>query len=403
MNKRFILIVLDSFGIGEMDDTKFVRPADIGANTCLHLLDNLENVNDWFCLEKLGLMNTIGKNVNGLNIQDKAIFGKSKLKHYGADTFFGHHEIAGTDPKKPIFQKFNSNIDDVEMDLKNNGYNVERVYRGNIAILKVDNQLCIGDNIETDPGQAINVTASLDDAGRKKIQDVGHIVRKHYQVPRIIAFGGSDVSIDDILRNIVKKGDFIGIDAPGSGVYNKNYHVIHIGYGIDSSVQVMQALKDKSIKATLYGKVADIVENPAGDRKPGVDTRYIFNMLKKDLEKNEEGFYFVNIQETDLAGHAQDPKRYLDVLKICNNEISEIINMLTDDDILLVTADHGNDPFIGHSKHTREFVPIMIYKKNNNKLIDLGTRDTLSDLGATVADFFSTHIKNGKSFLDQLK
>lgn len=402
MTKRFIVIVLDSFGIGEMDDTKIVRPEDVGSNTCLHLLDRLEDVSEWKTLEQLGLMNTIGRDIKGLKMQDQAIFGKSKLKHFGADTFFGHHEISGTNPKKPIFKDFNSNIDAVEKDLISKGFSVERVYRGDIAVLKVDNQMCVGDNVETDPGQAINVTASLDDAGWEKIQKVGHIVRKHYQVPRIIAFGGSNVSIDDILNNIVEKGKFIGIDAPGSGVYDSNYHVVHIGYGIDSSVQVMQALKDKNIQATLYGKVADIVENPAGELKPGVDTKYIFDMLKADLNKNEKGFYFVNIQETDLSGHAQDPDRYLKVLSICNIEISEIIGMLTEEDILLVTADHGNDPFIGHSRHTRENVPIMIYRKNNDKLIDIGTRETLSDIGATVADYFDTKISQGKSFYREI-
>ncbi|WP_200276981.1 hypothetical protein, partial [Rhodovulum adriaticum] len=207
MSRRFILLVLDSFGVGEMEDTKEVRPNDIGSNTCLHLLEKLEDISDWDIFEKLGLMNVIGKEIKGLKPQDKAIFGKSKLRHFGADTFFGHHEMSGTRPKKPVFQKFNSKIDSVEEDLKKHGYEVERVYRGGVAILKVDNQLCIGDNIETDLGQAINVIGSVDKAGWEKIQKIGHIVRKHYQVPRIIAFGGSEVTIDNILKNIVQKGD----------------------------------------------------------------------------------------------------------------------------------------------------------------------------------------------------
>lgn len=403
MNRRFIVVVLDSFGIGEMEDTKIVRPMDIGANTAIHLLEKLENKESWNTFEKLGLMNVYGKDCYGLKKSKKAIFGKSKLKHFGADTFFGHNEMAGTIPVKPIYQRFNLRVDELEEDLTKNGYDVERIYDGNTCILKVDNELTIGDNVETDPGQAINVTGALDYCGWEKIKNVGNITRKHFEVPRIIAFGGSDVTIDDILSAIVKKGDYMGVNAPESGVYKKNYHVVHLGFGIDPSVQVMAALKKENKKATLYGKVADIVSNPAGELKPGVDTKFIFSMLEDDLNKNEDGFYFVNIQETDLAGHAQDPERYLEVLSLCNVELEKVMDVLTDEDILLVTADHGNDPFIGHSRHTREYVPILVYKKGNDKLINIGTRETLADIGATVADYFGTKIDFGSSFLNYLK
>ncbi len=408
MKKKFILIVLDSFGIGEMDDTKEVRPRDIGSNTALHLLEQLKDPNDWRVLERLGLANAMGLDPESalgkkLKPQTTAITGKSKLKHFGADTFFGHQEIAGTDPKRPVFQLFNDKIDEVEQDLRAHGYEVERISVDGLSLLKVDDQLTVADNIETDPGQAINITGALDAAGWDKIQAVGHLVRQHFEVPRIIAFGGSGVTIREITDHIIKKGNALGIDAPGSGVYKKNYHVVHIGYGVDATVQVPAALEKMGVKANLYGKVADIVANPAGDLKPGVDTEEIFDRLIDDVKQDRASFYFVNIQETDLAGHAQDSVRYLDVLRLCNDKLEELIPLLGENDILLVTADHGNDPTIGHSQHTREFVPLLIYRKNNEKRIDIGTRETMADEGATVADFFGGSIVHGTSFLNDIE
>ena len=402
MNKKFVVIVLDSFGVGEMDDTSEVRPEDVGSNTALHLLEKLQEPSKLKNLEKLGLMNILGKNLNGLKMQNKAIFGKSKLKHYGADSFFGHQEISGTDPKKPIFQKFNSNIDDLEEDLISEGYEVERICRNNKCVLKIDNQMCIGDNIETDPGQAINVTGALDYSGWDKIKSVGMITRRHYQVPRIIAFGGSEVTIENITNSIKLKGEYIGVDAPESGVYNHNYHVVHIGYGVDTSVQLPTILSENNIKTNMYGKVADIVVNPKGESKTGVDTNYIFDMLLDDFKHNKSDFYFVNIQETDLAGHAEDYKRYLEILEISDKKIGELMELLSENDIMIVMADHGNDPFIGHSRHTRENVPILVHRKDNDKLIEIPIRDTLADVGATVADFYGLKLKHGKSFLKEI-
>ncbi|MDZ5035394.1 phosphopentomutase, partial [Clostridium perfringens] len=107
-------------------------------------------------------------------------------------------------------------------------------------------------------------------------------------------------------------------------------------------------------------------------------------------------------QETDLSGHAENIDRYAEKLQISDKLIGELIETITGDDILLVMADHGNDPTIGHSKHTREMVPIMIYGENI-KEGTVGVRATLSDVGATVADYFKVKApENGASFLNKL-
>ena len=403
MNKgRFIIIVLDSFGVGEMDDVPEVRPADIGSNTCLHLIEyNKEK--KWDNLLKLGLINSLGKEVGDtFKKSDKAIFGKSKLVHFGADSYFGHQEIMGTRPKKPKFQKLSEFIDELEEELISQGFEVQRVQRNGLELLKVNNMICIGDNMETDLGQAINVVGALDYCGFEMIDKVGHIVRNHVKVPRVIAFGGSDVTIERIEDNIITKEGFIGVDAPKSGVYDKNYHVIHIGYGVDVNEQVPIAISKLGVENHLYGKAENIIYAPNGTKFPCVDTSDTFDGLIADLKKYNTGLFVMNIQETDLAGHAMDPDRYIEVLNIADKKIAEVIDLLNDEDVLIIMADHGNDPTIGHTRHTRENVPLLIYRKNNDRLIDIGYRETMADVGQTAADYFGTEIIHGKSFLKDI-
>lgn len=401
-NGRFIIIVLDSFGVGAMGDVPEVRPADIGSNTCLHLIE-YDRKKEWPNLIKLGLINSLGIEKGGqFKKSNKAIFGKSNLVHFGADSYFGHQEIMGTRPKKPEFQKLSEFIDELEEDLIEQGYDVERVERNGLELLKVNNVICIGDNMETDLGQAINVVGALDYCGFSMIDKVGHIVRKHVRVPRVIAFGGSDVTIERIEDNIITKEGFIGVDAPKSGVYDKNYHVIHIGFGVDVNEQVPIAVAEKGVENHMYGKAENIIYAPNGTKFPCVDTNDTFDGLINDLEKYDKGLFVVNIQETDLSGHAMDSERYIDVLNIADRRIGDVIDLLNDDDVLVIMADHGNDPTIGHTRHTREIVPILVYRKNNEKLIDLGHRETMADVGQTAADYFGTKIKHGKSFLKEI-
>lgn len=401
---RFIVIVLDSFGVGAMEDVSEVRPQDIGSNTCLHLLKQHEQYDiKWDNLMELGLMNALGQEYNGYLKSDSAVYGTSKLKHYGADSFFGHQEISGTNPKKPIFHTLSRFIDEIEDKLIEKGLTVERLEKDGLQLLKVNNVICVGDNMETDLGQAINVVGALDEAGMDLIKTVGHIVREVVLVPRVIAFGGSNVSIEDIESAIItKKGEYIGIDAPGSGVYDTNYHVEHIGYGIDWTKQVPSALEKMNVKNYFYGKVSNIVYNPNGTGFDAVDTNEICESLFKDLEKNQPGFYFVNIQETDLAGHAMDSERYIDRLNVSDKWIGKVRKQLNDNDILIIMADHGNDPTIGHSRHTRERVPLLIDFKNRTKPFYLGNRETMADVGQTVAEYFGTTIEFGESFLNDI-
>ena len=193
------------------------------------------------------------------------------------------------------------------------------------------------------------------------------------------------------------------MDTPKTGVYEHSFQVLHLGYGVEDKYQIPYLLSKASINTYLYGKVADVVNNSTGiSYKSVVDTQHLFQLLSEDLQKHHSGFFCLNVQETDLAGHMQDPFSYWNTLETADAGIGEVIATLGLDDVLLVMADHGNDPFIGHSKHTREMVPLLIHCLRAES-INLGQRNTLSDVGATVADFFNAKSpENGASFLNEL-
>lgn len=400
---RFIVIVLDSYGVGYMDDVLEVRPRDFGANTCKHIIDKipelkLEN------LEKLGLMNALGEDYGKMKINPKAVFGKSKLMHHGGDTFLGHQEIMGTRPVKPLIAPFSHYIDKVYDALIKEGYKVEKI-GDKIQYLWVNDCVAVGDNLETDLGQVYNVTTTFQKISFEDELKIGEIVRKIVEVERVIVFGGTEATIESIKAAKEEREEkYVGINAPKSKVYEKGYMVRHLGYGINPETQVPTILGKENIPVILIGKVADIVLNEKGKSFLNlVDTSKIFDITLSELDKIEKGFIAVNIQETDLAGHAENAERYAQILKLSDKYIGKIMEKLNEKDILIITADHGNDPTIGHSQHTRENVPILIYKKGLES-VNIGHRETMSDIGATVADYFKTKMpENGKSFLQNLE
>lgn len=400
---RFIVIVLDSYGVGYMDDVLEVRPRDFGANTCKHIIDKipelkLEN------LEKLGLMNALGEDYGKMKINPKAVFGKSKLMHHGGDTFLGHQEIMGTRPVKPLIAPFSHYIDKVYDALIKEGYKVEKI-GDKIQYLWVNDCVAVGDNLETDLGQVYNVTTTFQKISFEDELKIGEVVRKIVEVERVIVFGGTEATIESIKAAKEEREEkYVGINAPKSKVYEKGYMVRHLGYGINPETQVPTILGKENIPVILVGKVADIVLNEKGKSFLNlVDTSKIFDITLSELDKIEKGFIAVNIQETDLAGHAENAERYAQILKLSDKYIGKIMEKLNEKDILIITADHGNDPTIGHSQHTRENIPILVYKKGLES-VNIGHRETMSDIGATVADYFKTKMpENGKSFFGELE
>lgn len=400
--KRFVVIVLDGFGIGAMADAHIVRPGDEKASTLGSILK------DWpelklATLERLGLMNAFGSESAMMKFSPSANWGKSELMHFGADTFMGHQEIMGTLPKKPDVHPFQERVDDVEAILRAHGHKTEIITRQGLRYVVADDYVTVADNLEADLGMCYNVTAPLDFISFEKEVEIAQLVRQVVTVGRVIVFGGRGNTMDDLYRaEQVKEGRFIGIASALSRSYEKDYHCLHLGYGVDKTVQAPTILTEAGLPVVLIGKVADIVANDKGLSISCVPTAECFKHTIRELDKMDTGFICTNIQETDLAGHSQSTAEYKSVLEIADRGLAELLGHLGPDDILTVMADHGNDPLIGHSKHTRECVPLLIYKQGlNGKCI--GLRKTLSDVGASVCDYLGQKaVQNGTSFLPEL-
>jgi phosphopentomutase len=406
--KRFMVIVLDGYGIGAMDDVNTLRPQDRGANTARHIFEAVPDLR-LPTLARLGLGNALlaseqaalqaGKPLPpGLELAENCCYGFNQLAHFGADTFWGHQEIMGTKPQKGESAPILPQLPKIASALEKAGHTV-RFYSGNApspdsippytapGVLIVDESVTIGDNLETDLGDNYNVTAALDSMPIDKVREIGALVRSLVKSSRVIVFGGEGVRLADLLDAYESRHGFAGINAPKSGVYRKGYQVVHLGYGVNPATQVPAALEKAGIRTVLIGKVADIVENKYGKSISGVDTTEVLDTGAAMLDELEEGFICINVQETDLAGHREDPRLYGERLVLADRGIKRIIDKLTPEDVLVIMADHGNDPLIGHPRHTREKTPLLVYGQKIKPAF-LGGRASLADTGRTVSDFF---------------
>ena len=339
-----------------------------------------------------------------MKFNPEANFGKSELTHFGADTFMGHQEIMGTKPKDPEIMPFQLKVDVVAEHLKEAGHKVEIINREGLRYLVVDDYCTVADNLEADLGMCYNVTAPLDYLPFDKELAIARKVREVVTVGRVIVFGGTGNNMDDLYAaEEIRDGKFIGIASAKSKSYDQGYQCLHLGYGVDPNVQAPTILTGSGIPCTLIGKVADIVHNEAGVSISCVPTAECMDHTLEAMRSMDQGFICTNIQETDLAGHSQSSTRYKEILEIADHKLPLILNEMTDDDFLVIMADHGNDPNIGHSKHTRECVPLLI-RYRDAKGIQVGLRSTLSDVGATVCDYFGVKApQNGTSFYGLFK
>lgn len=401
--KRFVVIVLDGFGIGAMDDAKTTRPGDEKADTLGSILGDFPDIK-LQSLERLGLMNAYGAETSQMKRSKDANFGKSELMHVGADTFMGHQEIMGTLPRKPDVHPFQEKVDVVAGHLRRHGHKVETIDRGGLRYVVCDDYVTVADNLEADLGMCYNVTAPLDSISFERELEIGRLVREVVTVGRVIVFGGTGNTMEDLWNaEETKENTYIGIASAKSRSYDQGYQCLHLGYGVDKNVQAPTILTRAGIPVTLIGKVADIVANDGGKCISCVSTAECMEHTMNEFMGMEKGFLCTNVQETDLAGHSQSSGAYRQVLRTADRGIGQLLPFLTEEDVLLVMADHGNDPDIGHSKHTRECVPLLVYQKGVTGK-RLGTRKSLSDVGASVCDYFGVKApQNGSSFMDILR
>jgi len=394
---KMMLLVLDSFGIGAMDDCADFVSEDCDANTYKHIREAKKNELNIPTMYDLGL----GTLVDNQPAPDNA-YGYSKLAHHGADTYLGHQEIAGSTPDKSHKRLMKDIHGQMKKALEKEGYHVTYPIES-CPVLLVNGAAVVGDNLESVVGNIINVTADFKKMPFDDVKKLGEVVRANVDTTRVIAFGGPYTTIEHILNCVIEKNDVQwGVDTPKAKVYGEGYNVHHMGYGVDIDNQFPMIAAQHDLKVYRLGKTADVLHGE-GPSDPIVNTT---DLLKKVTEtyKQEQGdaAILVNVQETDLAGHAQDVDWYCQLLNEADQWLSDFIPEMEEDDILIIMADHGNDPTIGHSNHTREYVPIFVVgdkvKKNN-----IGLRETMADVGATFCDFFGLPATaEGESFLDEI-
>ena len=127
------------------------------------------------------------------------------------------------------------------------------------------------------------------------------------------------------------------------------------------------------------------------------------NQTINALHKDSRGLIFSNLVDFDmLYGHRRDVEGYAKALEYFDECLPEILGALKDDDLLIITADHGNDPAFRGSDHTREYTPLLVHGVNAKQNINLGTRGSLADIGQTIAENFGLQLKDGKSFLSEI-
>jgi len=164
-------------------------------------------------------------------------------------------------------------------------------------------------------------------------------------------------------------------------------------------------LKEEGLDVIALGKIMDIFDGYGiTEFKKTTSNEDGMNKLMDTIAKDFKGLCFLNLVDFDAKyGHRRDPIGYANAIEDFDKELKNVIDLLSDEDLLMITADHGNDPTHHGTDHTREFVPLLVYNKNivNGKKLDI--RDTFSDIGITILENFDIkNILKGKSFLNEI-
>lgn len=369
--KRVFLIVLDSVGIGAMEDA--AEFGDEGTNTlksaakgsCFHMPN----------MEQLGLFNIDGVDWKEGTASPEAVYGRMREASKGKDTTIGHWEIAGVISKEPLPvypDGFPEEILDPFIQMTGRGILCNRPYSGTEVIKEFgDEHVKTGKLIVyTSADSVFQIAAHEDVVPVDTLYEYCRMAREllcgKHGVGRVIArpFAGE------------------------SGNYQRTSG--RHDYSLEPPAQTMLDVIKKAGKEVIgVGKIRDIF---AGR---GI-TSYVYTNGNTDgiektiayLEEDFEGLCFINLVDYDmLYGHRNDIEGYARALAEFDASLPRIMGKLREEDVLMITADHGCDPgYVVSTDHSREHTPLLIYSKNI-KPVNLGTRDTFADIGATVLKF----------------
>lgn len=387
--KRVFLIVLDSVGIGAAPDAQ--KYNDEGADTLGNIAKHVNGLH-MPEMEKMGLSNI--REIKGIRAADspKAHFTKMQEASVGKDTMTGHWELMGLHIKKP-FQTFPD------------GFPQELIQE-----------------LESRTGRKVignkpaSGTAIIEELGEEHMQSGAMIVYTSADSVLQIAAHEEIIPIEElyriceIARELTLKEEYLVgrviarpfIGKPGEFTRTANRH----DYALKPFGRtVMNELKDQGLDVIALGKISDIYDGEGiteAVRTAGNEDG--MTKIIKVLDQEFTGLSFLNLVDFDAEyGHRRDPDGYGRALEAFDQRLPEMLEKLQPEDLLIITADHGNDPTHPGTDHTREYVPLLVHHRGIERGKELPVRRTFADVGATIADNFNVPLpENGKSFLQEI-
>lgn len=390
MFKRVFCVVMDSVGCGtaplsyEYDDD--------GANTIAHIASHCNGIK-LPNMEKLGYGNLT--DILGVKkVNEYGYYGKMDEASKGKDTLTGHWEFMGVLTSKP-FKTFTDTgfpkelIDELE---EKTGHKVI----GNVAASGTEIIKELGEeHIKTG---AMIVYTSSDSVLQIACHEKYFGLEELYRCCKI----AREICMKDeyMLGRIIAR-PFVGETAE-TFTRTTNRH----DYALSpTDVTTLDYLKEAGYDVISVGKISDIFNTRGITEGNKIKSNHNGMEITTEIAKRDfNGLCFVNLVDFDaLYGHRRNPEGYKRALEEFDTDLAVLMKELKDDDLLIITADHGNDPTWKGTDHTREYVPLLVYSKSIGKG-NLGTRKTFADIGATISDNFGVKLPNlGTSFLKDLK
>ncbi|RAR42640.1 phosphopentomutase [Paenibacillus sp. MDMC362] len=387
---RIHLIVLDSVGIGEAPDA--AEFDDIGSDTLGHIARECGGLN-MPNMAALGLSNI--REIEGVPASDKprAYYTKMQEASNGKDTMTGHWEIMGLYIDTP-FRVFPDGFPDELMQ------RIEEKTGRKV----IGNKPASGTEIIEELGEehvktgALIIYTSADSVLQIAAHEDVVPLKELYEICEFCR----EITLEDpyMLGRIIAR-PFIG--EVGSFKRTANRH----DYALKPFGRTtMNEMKDAGLDVIALGKISDIYDGEGITKA----VRTVSNMdgmdkMVQTLGESFKGLSFLNLVDFDAVyGHRRDPKGYGQALEDYDRRLPEVFEKMTENDLLIITADHGNDPTYKGTDHTREYVPLLVYSPRFTEGKELPLRKTFADIGATVADNFGVKLpEHGTSFLNDLK
>ena len=387
---RINIIVLDSFGVGELPDAH--EYGDEGSNTLEGIYNNYKlNLPN---LKKLGLYNIVGLNIPEKEKNPIGCFGKATEISKGKNSPVGHWEMSGA-------------ITEVAFSTFPNGFPED-------LLEKVSKEANIPGFICNEKGSGTDL---LKKYGEESVKTRKPIVYTSADSVFQIAAHEDVYPIDElyrickVARKVIDEGNYnIGtvIARPFVGKANDNYKRTYNRRDFEATTfakTMLDVLTENGRTVYAIGKIEDLfVGRGITD---SVHTEGNADGIEKNilaLKNSNYDLIFTNLVDFDmLYGHRNDVEGYGKALEYFDSKLPEIIENLKQDDILIITADHGCDPSTPSTDHSREYIPVIVYSKSLKSNIDLGIRKTYADISATVLDYFDLeNLKYGTSFKNEI-